>query len=293
MYTCTNADSLTNKRNELEVAVASDQPDIIAVTEVLLKCKERDIQKSELLMEGYDCYFSGEGRGVCIYTKKWLNAIQVDDLTDMDFKESIWCETRLSDEDNLMIGCVYRSPNSPDENNAHLWNLLNAACAKQNSHLLIMGDFNFPEIDWDSWTSSAGISHASNKLLDCLQDNYLFQEVRCFNRYREGQQPSHLDLVIVNEEELIDDITEHSAFGKSDHIVLQFELNCHRSVSEDQPARFLYAKGDYSSLKNDLKEVNWTELKDLDITKAWDILPTKLRKRWKWISPNLSLVVLK
>lgn len=170
---------------------------------------------------------------MCIYTKKWLKAIQVDDLTDMNINESIWCETRLSDEDNLLIGCVYRSPSSSEENNAHLTSLINAACAKKFTHLLIMGDFNFSEVDWDSWTSSAGATHSSNKLLDCLQDNYLFQEVRFNTRYREGQQPSLLDLVIVNEEQLVDDIAEHSPLGKSDHIVMQFELYCHSSTTDD------------------------------------------------------------
>ena len=165
-------------------------------------------------LEGYDCCFEGEGRGVCIYTKKWQKAIQVDDFSGMNFKESIWCETRLSDEDNLLVGCVYRSPSSPEENNARLLDLINAACPKKFSHLLIMGDFNFSEVDWDSWTSSAGPFHPSSKLLDCLQDNYLFQEVSFNARYREGQQPSLLDLVIVNEENLVVNIAENSLLGK-------------------------------------------------------------------------------
>ena len=43
-------------------------------------------------------------------------------------------------------------------------------------------------------------------------------------------------------------------------------------------ARFLYARGDYSSLKNDLKEVNWTEIKDLDVTKEWDSFANKVEE---------------
>ena len=70
----------------------------------------------------------------------------------------------------------------------------------------------------------------------------------------------------MNDEQLVDKIKEQSPLGKSDHIVMQFDLNCQRSMTDDQPTRVLYTKGDYSSLNNDRKEVNWTELKDLDVT---------------------------
>ena len=75
-------------------------------------------------------------------------------------------------------------------------------CTKKFKHLLIMGAFNFPEVD-------------------CLQDNFLFQEVIFNTRYREGQQPSLLDLVIVNEEHslLTTLLQSKSPPGKSDHIV--------------------------------------------------------------------------
>jgi hypothetical protein len=156
--------------------------------------------------------------------------------------------------------------------------LINAACGKTNTRLLIVGDFNFPEVDWESWTSSSSNLHASSKFLDCLQDNYLSQVVSCYTRYREGQKPSLLDLVIVNEEQLVDDVTDYNPIGKSDHVVLQFELNCYKATIENQSARFVYAKGDYTRLCEDLSQVNWTRLEDLDVTNAWDYLVDNIRK---------------
>ena len=43
-------------------------------------------------------------------------------------------------------------------------------------------------------------------------------------RKREGQRPSLIDLVLVNDEEIISEIEHHSPLGKSDHDVLIFDL---------------------------------------------------------------------
>jgi hypothetical protein len=64
----------------------------------------------------------------------------------------------------------------------------------------MVGDLNYSEVDWEACVSSAGEMHGSSRFVSCLQDNFLSQLVRCNTRYREGQQPSLLDLIIVNEE---------------------------------------------------------------------------------------------
>ena len=51
-----NADSLINKRSELQARIESNQPDIIAVTELLPKNLGRDIQQAELEIDGFDCF---------------------------------------------------------------------------------------------------------------------------------------------------------------------------------------------------------------------------------------------
>ena len=87
MYT--NADNLLNKRMELETTVASLRPDIIAITEVLPKHSQTEVQKAELEMDGYDCFFKDGGRGVCTYINKRLKAVPVNELTGNGFEESV------------------------------------------------------------------------------------------------------------------------------------------------------------------------------------------------------------
>ena len=64
-----------------------------------------------------------------MYVRNILDAIQVDELVDDVFEESMWCKIRLKNSDLLLFGCIYRSPSSSKENSHHLNNLLNKACA--------------------------------------------------------------------------------------------------------------------------------------------------------------------
>ena len=106
---------------------------------------------------------------------------------------------------------------------------------------------DYSEIDWDALSSSTGEMHGSSKFVSCLQDNFLSQLVSIHTRYREGQRPSLLHLVIVNEEEMVSNIVGSSALGKSDHIVLNFDINCYVEDKEDKPTRYIFPKGDYES----------------------------------------------
>ena len=271
MYT--NADSIMNKREELEARIEVNQPDIIAISEVYPKVQGHHIQSAELQLDGFDCFTADqEGRGVCIYTRKWMKATAVNSLTGSDFSESVWCETRLKNNDILLIGCVYRSPNSSQDNNDRLMDLISMACNMNKSHLLIMGDFNYPDVDWSTYTSLSSLPHGSSQLIDCLHDNFIYQTVRDYTRFREGQQPSLLDLVIVNDEMMIEDITIEDPLGKSDHAVLIFDVICHKDVYDHQPPRFVYDKGDYEALSEDLALVNWSSMNDLDANGAWEFV---------------------
>ena len=58
------------------------------------------------------------------------------------------------------------------------------------SRCLIVGDFNYPNIDWDSWECSKD----DDEFVDLIQDNFLFQHVRVATRGN-----NILDLVFSNE----------------------------------------------------------------------------------------------
>jgi hypothetical protein len=57
--------------------------------------------------------------------------------------------------DKLLVGCIYKSPSPSDENHDKLNELLLYISKLEDSytHILLAGDYNFPDIDWNSWTS--------------------------------------------------------------------------------------------------------------------------------------------
>ena len=94
------------------------------------------------MITGYDIYCNLQGRGSVLYVKASLQSLQVKIKT-----ESVWCSVKLHNNDSLLVGSVYRSPNAPDSDNEKVMLMINEVMQTKHSHLLIMGDFNFPEID--------------------------------------------------------------------------------------------------------------------------------------------------
>ncbi|CAC5393388.1 unnamed protein product [Mytilus coruscus] len=72
-----------------------------------------------------------------------------------------------------------------------------------------MGDFNYPDIDWENWNTKGERSNNNeNRFLESLQDNFLCQHTTKQIRWRGADTPHTLDLVITNEEEMISMICE-------------------------------------------------------------------------------------
>ena len=56
-------------------------------------------------------------RGIAIYVIKDLHANLEESLEDELVEENLWVSVELCGRDKLLIGCIYRSPNSTEENN--------------------------------------------------------------------------------------------------------------------------------------------------------------------------------
>ena len=163
----TNADSMINKRNKVQSLVSTNNADVFCITETLLKNVLLKIEECEIQIDAYDCFSninnSNCHRGVDIYTKGYLNARSY--LTNVkDFQQHACCKIELSEKISLHILCLYRSPNSTSENN----NLLNQFILNTSligGKLLILGDFNFPTINWDSLLTPHLSNHCASEFL--------------------------------------------------------------------------------------------------------------------------------
>ena len=86
------------------------------------------------------------------------------------FNPSIFCKIKCK-EDIIVLGVIYRSPNSTPEDNDKLnnqidfiSNMLNASGDK----LIMVGDFNYPDINWDQLTCDKPINHPAFKFLNTV-----------------------------------------------------------------------------------------------------------------------------
>ena len=258
--------------DELKSRITSDLIHIIGITEV--NCKNsKTTELCELSLLGYNMFSKLEdNRGVVLYVNKALEATPVSFKTN--FSESVWVNVRLANSDSILVGCVYRSPNSSLENNVALSKLINEIALKKNDKLILIGDFNFPEINWDlEYVTTNSVE--ANMFLECVTDNGWHQHVHFPTRGRLGNVSSLLDLIITDRLDLVYDVRYDSPLGKSDHSVIMFRIACCCEIIQSNTTKFLYDKGDYVSIRHELGKIDWNkELSSFenDIDQQWNYI---------------------
>ncbi len=168
-------------------------------------------------------------------------------------KENIWCTLKLKDNDKQLLGCIYRSPSTNNDNMQSVCNLLQEVDKINTSHLLIVGDFNFPEVDWSNYNSNTPQNHRLHIFINKILDMFLYQQITEYTRYREQQKRSLLDLILTNEEGMVNDIQYVSPLDKSDHVCLIFNTNMYASTIENIKPRYAYHRGNYENINENLK----------------------------------------
>ena len=94
-----------------------------------------------------------------------------------------------------------------------------------------MGDFNYPEIDWNYTISRAAEIHPSHIFLHSIQDSLLYQHVTQPTRHRLGESPNTLDLIITNEEGMINkNQPPPSYLQQRPHLFERVHLGVHRGT---------------------------------------------------------------
>ena len=142
-------------------------------------------------------------RGTIIYVKTELNVSLLE--TEKEFEEFIAINVKNFDNagQDLMFVNMYRKPCSLSENNDKLNVLINyVASICSNQKLLIVGDFNYPHINWQDFSAE---NEVEEKFIEVLQDNFMLQNVDFPTRARGQDNPHVLDLVLTNDD-FINDI---------------------------------------------------------------------------------------
>ena len=253
----------------MEVVISEVNPHIIAVTELKPK-RLKSIELAEFSIPGYTLFLNKDPvLGAGLYMKNSLNAAECVELNDNNFHESVWCSFTGNDDETVLIGCIYKSPNSNDQNVENLHKLLIKAGSMKFDKICIVGDFNYPTVKWNGeWTSTK-----DEIFVDCIRDAFLHQMTLKPTRRREGQRPTLDDLVLVNDETLVSDIVHCSPLGKSDHDILLFKMYVNEKRREEmEEERYDLSKGDYESMKKDIEMFDWSGLESLQVEECWKVI---------------------
>ena len=264
-----NAQSIMNKLDDLHTMICSLQPDIVGISESWTNC---NISDSELSISGYETFRCDRpnlhrGGGVLLYIRSELQPIQ--HFPTSSFPEQVWCKLRNKNKDEILIGVCYRTPTSSiyrENINTSLRELLNELSGK---HFVLMGDFNYPGIDWEAKQCLPTASKETQLFWNCCEDNFLVQHVTV-----ETRLSSILDLVISDTPEVVDNVHLLGKFADSDHSMLCWNINYQYSNcvnnQQERTGTFDYAKGNFTAIRQELSTVNWTELlQPLSVEECW------------------------
>jgi len=159
-----NACSIINKFVAFEAMVCNYEPDVIGIAE---SWAHNGINDSEIALKGYDLFrcdrqVNVRGGGVLIYVKHGLGAVQVN--VNTEFPEHVWCRLKVKGFESLLIGVCYRTPTERIYAiNLHekLRDLVRQVAEK---NLVLMGDFNYRNIDWEQLCNNGGGLEAQKKV---------------------------------------------------------------------------------------------------------------------------------
>ena len=253
--------------------IEKDQPMIIALTEIKPK-RIYDFNISEYNIPCYTLFVNNKiKRGVAIYAHVSLNAQLFNTINDSGFEESVWCQFSTLNNTKVLLGCIYKSPNTTKQNVINLFSLLELAnkSISNNDKICIMGDFHYPSIKWNG-----NLTHDRDfEFVEAIRDAYLYQVVTKPTRSRLGQTANITELVLVNDESFITEIDRCCPLGKSDHQLLKFsiQLDCLFDRSICPKTVFDFSKADFDGLWDHFSNYNdWTLLINLDINEGWNLI---------------------
>ena len=278
----TNATSLANKLPFLETLLAMEEPDAVCISETWFK-ENSCPSFGNYTLHRRDRVGQRNGGGVCIYIKNSIDFYSYS-LNESDFGftdssiETVWCCCLVNNE-KLLLGCIYRPGDATEKANEEINRVFQKAneLVKKGEFtgLLITGDFNYGDIEWDQSMQGSLRSNCSkqSKFLESVEESGVYQNVNCKTfQTSDGNLTNTLDLIFTDAENRIDVVQAGPPLGvelRKAHLVLSWDFNLRTNLGENigyKKSKFLYKKGDYKKLSEFLNTHDWVnKFRDKDV----------------------------
>ncbi|PKU29668.1 hypothetical protein llap_20028 [Limosa lapponica baueri] len=148
---------------------------------------------------------------------------------------------------DTVVGVYYRPPDQDGEVDEAFYSQLKVA--SQSQALVLVGDFNQPDICWKGYTAR----HVqSRRFLQCIDDNFLTQVVE-----EPTRRVALLDLVLTNKEGLVEDIKVGGSLGCSDHEKREFRIVGSMCKTTSRTETLDFRRANFDLFKKLLGEIPW------------------------------------
>ena len=301
----TNWQSVCNL-HRFQGLVYAENSDVICVNETWLN---QNISNSEILHSGFKIFRRDRsdrgGGGVLIAIKtasfKAVKEFKPESEAELQQLEIIFPEIITFSGQRILFCVCYGHPNKDPSWMDVFDNFLHEVC-DQFDNMVISGDFNLPDILWDSIDSASGVNEPA--FIETLHDHLLTQPNK-----KPTRGNNILDLVITsvpNRVNVTDILSPKDTGVFIDHSVIIFQFNAFVKAPP-KTLRFFYdyTKGDFEGLRTALSTINlssiianddintdWHQWKDTFLVAVSDYIQTKRlkgRNPISWMSGEIYM----
>ena len=199
--------------------------------------------------------------------------------------EIILAEITTTTNVKIILCSCYRPPNEAQTWIKRFNNFLGNIFSR-HKHTILAGDFNLPQISWNSPEQTTGFSE--NAFIELLNDYFMVQLNNTATR-----ENNVLDLVITNIPELVkisEILSPAEADIFTDHSIISFDFSVHpKRLPKTNRTVYDYRRGDFTVLRSAVESLNlsglistngdinedWRNWKDTFLPMVSDHIPSK------------------
>ncbi|GAB0208586.1 hypothetical protein GRJ2_003324300 [Grus japonensis] len=165
---------------------------------------------------------------------------------DEEPTKSLWVRIKGRAGD-IIVGVCYRPPDQGERADEAPYRQIGAASRSQA--LVLMGDFNHPDICWRDNTAE---HKQSRKFLGCVNDIFLLQVIE-----EPTRRGAMLDLVLTNKEGLVGDVKLKGSLGCSDHEMVEFRILRAARRAHSKLTTLDFRRADFGLFRDLLGRIPW------------------------------------
>ena len=176
--------------------------------------------------------------------------------------------TLTLDSGDVHLVCIYRSPRSTSDQDRMMREELHQPPSSDTDRVIILGDFNLPNVCWSTGTIRGPTDTSDKKLLNqkdfmdcftyCGLAWHITDEITRRRMVNDVLQESTLDQVFTSDPYMIKQIALSPPLGKSDHLSLKIELKLYDESEYLASKKFIWSRCNDAKVVQIGQQTNWS-----------------------------------